>query len=77
MPCGLERKSRDQWDGLQKERLLDGARILRLTFHKLPLHPLAAKQARVFDRHGDVSGQRLKDLQLILGEGVDLLVIDR
>jgi hypothetical protein len=32
---------------------------------------------RIFDRHGDMSGERFKDLQLILGEGVGLLVIDR
>jgi hypothetical protein len=57
--CGDERH------GLQKERLLDGAGLGGLLLHAFALEALEPEEAGVLNGDGNVSGKRLKHLELV------------
>src|ERR1700722_18490646 len=76
MPRCFKGEAGDERHGLQKERLLDGAGLGGLLLHAFALKALELEEAGVLNGDGDVSGKRLKHLELVIREGVRLVIVD-
>ena len=61
---------------LGNERLLNRAGLLGFAVHALVEQALLVEQAGVFDGDGDMAGEGLKNLELVLAESVELGVVD-
>src|SRR5258707_13131691 len=75
MPGCFKSEAGDKRHRLQKERLLDGSGLCRLLLHAFALQALVPEKTGVLNGDGDVSGQRLKYLELVIREGVGLAVV--
>src|ERR1700679_2326382 len=65
----------DERHGLQKQRLLDCVGLGGFLLHAFALEALEPEEAGVLDGNGDVSGKRLKHLELVIREGVRLVMV--
>src|SRR6202012_919687 len=77
LPGAVKAEAGDERRRLGNERLLNRAGLLGFVVHALVEKALLIEQAGVFDGHGDVAGERLKDRELVFREAVEFAVVYR
>ena len=77
MPGRFKGEARDEWHRLQKKRLLNSAGLGGLLLHSFARRALEPEEAGVLNGNSDVSGKRLKHLELIVREGVRLVMVNQ
>ena len=80
-PAGIDSpeiaKPGNEGRALRQQRLLDGARLVLLVAHALPLVPFMLEAPRVVHGHGNVIAQTLQPAQMLAGKGVQFVVRSR